>query len=272
MGLSSLFSTHRKTNSQARCECLHLIKIDSQACIVIGWNHSPRASELIFAMRAKGPPELHKVVLDDFRNHCSAYTKCINDLHLLFHFSNEITRTRIWPTQSTVPGKTTYFEEWESLKCTQPDGLLELKKLPPRWWKYNKKLQKNELMSGAIYFISRLFTLSGELHIRLNNNLAAIFETKLMCKWCTLFLSARFTQFRQECTENVRYLCALNSHFCGVSLVHYASSSFIDITRVKTHKLLQVCKQVVTSLFSSCQQVVFAQFVVTSLEQVVNNL
>ena len=26
-------------------------------------------------------------------------------------------------------------------------------------------------------------------------------------------------------------------------------------TRVKTHKLLQVCKQVVTSLFTSCQQV-----------------
>ena len=26
----SLFFTHRKTNSQARCECLHLIKIDCQ--------------------------------------------------------------------------------------------------------------------------------------------------------------------------------------------------------------------------------------------------
>ena len=32
-------------------------------------------------------------------------------------------------------------------------------------------------------------------------------------------------------------------------------------TRVKTHKLLQVCKQVVTSLFTSCQQVVFALLV-----------
>jgi hypothetical protein len=29
-------------------------------------------------------------------------------------------------------------------------------------------------------------------------------------------------------------------------------------THVKTHKLLQVCKQVVTNLFTSCQQVVFA--------------
>ena len=32
-------------------------------------------------------------------------------------------------------------------------------------------------------------------------------------------------------------------------------------TRVKTHKLLQVCKQVGTSLFTSCQQVVFALLV-----------
>ena len=32
-------------------------------------------------------------------------------------------------------------------------------------------------------------------------------------------------------------------------------------TRVKTHKLLQVCKQVVTSLFTSCQQVVFTLLV-----------
>ena len=32
-------------------------------------------------------------------------------------------------------------------------------------------------------------------------------------------------------------------------------------TRVKTHKLLQVCKQAVTSLFTSCQQVVFALLV-----------
>ena len=32
-------------------------------------------------------------------------------------------------------------------------------------------------------------------------------------------------------------------------------------TRVKTHKLLQVCKQVVTILFTGCQQVVFALLV-----------
>ena len=32
-------------------------------------------------------------------------------------------------------------------------------------------------------------------------------------------------------------------------------------TPVKTHKLLQVCKQVVTSLFTSCQQIVFALLV-----------
>jgi acetyl-CoA carboxylase beta subunit len=34
-----------------------------------------------------------------------------------------------------------------------------------------------------------------------------------------------------------------------------------EYTHVKTHKLLQVCKQVVTNLFTSCQQVVFALLV-----------
>jgi hypothetical protein len=51
--------------------------------------------------------------------------------------------------------------------------------------------------------------------------------------------------------------------------------SFCLCTHVKTHKLLQVCKQVVTDLFTSCQQVVFALLVPscwTSLEQAVNNL
>ena len=40
------------------------------------------------------------------------------------------------------------------------------------------------------------------------------------------------------------------------------SSGYKDYcTRIKTHKLLRVCKQVVTSLFTSCQQVVFALLV-----------
>ena len=37
-------------------------------------------------------------------------------------------------------------------------------------------------------------------------------------------------------------------------------------TRVKAHKLLQVCKQVVASLFTSCQQVVFALLVSTHVK------
>ena len=36
---------------------------------------------------------------------------------------------------------------------------------------------------------------------------------------------------------------------------------YLPHTRVKMHKLLQVCKQVVTSLFTSCQQVVFTLLV-----------
>ena len=43
-------------------------------------------------------------------------------------------------------------------------------------------------------------------------------------------------------------------------------------SRVKTHKLLQVCKQVVTNLFPSCVRTVCSHVVATSLEQAVNNL
>ena len=35
----------------------------------------------------------------------------------------------------------------------------------------------------------------------------------------------------------------------------------LSSTNVKTHKLLQVCKQVVTNLFTSCREVVFALLV-----------
>ena len=35
----------------------------------------------------------------------------------------------------------------------------------------------------------------------------------------------------------------------------------VQLTHVKMHKLLQVCKQIVTSLFTSCEQVVFALLV-----------
>ena len=35
----------------------------------------------------------------------------------------------------------------------------------------------------------------------------------------------------------------------------------VKTTHVKTHKLFQVCKQVVTNLFTSCRQVVFALLV-----------
>ena len=37
-----------------------------------------------------------------------------------------------------------------------------------------------------------------------------------------------------------------------VILTQTVRSNGIAVTRVKTHKLLQVCKQVVTSLFTSC--------------------
>jgi hypothetical protein len=42
---------------------------------------------------------------------------------------------------------------------------------------------------------------------------------------------------------------------------HGESMPYIPCTHVKTHKLLQVYKQVVTNMFTSCRQVVFALLV-----------
>ena len=59
----------------------------------------------------------------------------------------------------------------------------------------------------------------------------------------------------------------INAHYFmafGSSVTHHLYHTLTVImplsTHVKTHKL-QVCKQVVTSLFTSCQQVVFALLV-----------
>ena len=57
-----------------------------------------------------------------------------------------------------------------------------------------------------------------------------------------------------------RALFALNA-LLGYGILDSVKRTYINTTRVKTHKLLQVCKQVVTSLLTSCQQVVFALLV-----------
>ena len=60
----------------------------------------------------------------------------------------------------------------------------------------------------------------------------------------------------------------LNCYIVGVKVQFFC----IAITHVKTHKLLQTCKQVVTSLFTSCSQDVIALLVPNLLEQVWNKL
>ena len=62
---------------------------------------------------------------------------------------------------------------------------------------------------------------------------------------------------------NYLYICILqylNDIWPNILLLT-GKRQLVLTTRVKTHKLLQVCKQVVTSLFTSCQQVVFALLV-----------
>jgi hypothetical protein len=58
-----------------------------------------------------------------------------------------------------------------------------------------------------------------------------------------------------------------NDHLClaSLSVIRILLQLCIELTgldtHVKTHGLLQVSKQVVTHLFTSCRQVVFASFV-----------
>jgi hypothetical protein len=62
---------------------------------------------------------------------------------------------------------------------------------------------------------------------------------------------------KKEGKEQGTEVCACACHLCD-----------------NTRKNAQVCKQVVTNMFTNCRQVVFALFVpvvVTSLEQAVNN-
>ena len=50
----------------------------------------------------------------------------------------------------------------------------------------------------------------------------------------------------------------MQSISASLALFTESRAQVTSSTHVKTHKLYQVCKQVVTSLFTSCQQVVFA--------------
>ena len=79
-----------------------------------------------------------------------------------------------------------------------------------------------------------------------------------------------FIGFSNESTRNRMFWFADLNRISDQAIVIIA----LDLlcTHVKTHKLLQTCKQVVTSLFTSCSQDVFALLVPNLLEQVWNKL
>jgi hypothetical protein len=58
------------------------------------------------------------------------------------------------------------------------------------------------------------------------------------------------------CRSNRSLIAKIECTYAKHSSINNASAA-----HVKTHKLLQICKQVVTNLFTSCQQVVFALLV-----------
>ena len=66
--------------------------------------------------------------------------------------------------------------------------------------------------------------------------------------------------------------CRPTTDLLSTSRYQDAFAMFAADAHVKMHKLLQTCKQVVTSLFASCSQDVFALLVPNLLEQVWNKL
>jgi hypothetical protein len=75
----------------------------------------------------------------------------------------------------------------------------------------------------------------------------------------------RSFEHETELTNQSPGICSLlPAHGFFERLIAYSQARDevqLKIQAVKTHKLLQVCKQVVTNLFTSCRQVVFALLV-----------
>ena len=99
------------------------------------------------------------------------------------------------------------------------------------------------------------------------------------CVWSSM-PACVYQAIQTKLRENSDVFTGFEQHLAKY-LASKRSSSFLRrlfacaehcCTRVKTHKLLQVCKQVVTRLFTSCQQVMFALVVPCLLKQVWNKL
>ena len=89
--------------------------------------------------------------------------------------------------------------------------------------------------------------------------------------WCKLLMLQAWCKFVVKLRQD-RWLYHVASSLWKSNLIQFHFCRLAASTRVKTHKLLQVCKQVVTSLFTRCQQVVFALFVPSLLQQIWNKL
>jgi hypothetical protein len=76
--------------------------------------------------------------------------------------------------------------------------------------------------------------------------------------------SGCFHQHIRQCLKEMD-ICQITSYYIHI-ILQSSSYTHASCTHVKTHKLLQVCKQVVTNLFSSCRQVVFALLVPTRVK------
>ena len=85
---------------------------------------------------------------------------------------------------------------------------------------------------------------------------------------CSLCNTLRFKYFTRSETSNIsskrtifhRHFFARHIHCSSHNKVHVCCMLSVS-TRVNTHKLLQVCKQVVANLLTSCQQATFALLV-----------
>jgi hypothetical protein len=92
-------------------------------------------------------------------------------------------------------------------------------------------------------------------------------NTLILTKYSSVYFGNHdYNKMQMHCTSPITCWGKKNSWGFGFPTL------YLTYTHIKTHKLLQVCKQAVTNLFTSCRQDVFALLVPSCWNKVWNKL
>jgi hypothetical protein len=145
-----------------------------------------------------------------------------------------------------------------------------------RTWTFSPKLHKNEVKCNDLFCVSTSSkgSFSDEwcpknthvkshnlstTHVKISHLVASLPTSRQQDVFALLVTSLeQVVSNLWQVVSNLWQPCWYYHTCCKVVPTRPIQSYTSSSTHVKTHKLLQDCKQVVTNLFTSCQQVVFA--------------